>query len=132
MQREFIALLAETRASGRTAFLSSHILSEVESVADTVGILRARRLVVTRSIDELKATAVRRVDLTFAAAVPEAVLRAVPAVRALYVSGLTAHLVVEGSMADLVRAAAPYEVVTVLSHEPDLEEIFLDYYAKGG
>jgi ABC-2 type transport system ATP-binding protein len=132
MQREFLALLREVRDAGRTVFLSSHILSEVESVADTVGILRAGQLVVTRSIDELKAGTVRRVDLTFEGAVPDAVLRELPAVQVLQVSGRTAHLVVAGSMADLVRAAAPYGVETVLSHEPDLEEIFLDYYAKQG
>jgi ABC-2 type transport system ATP-binding protein len=128
MQREFVTLLRETRDAGRTVFLSSHILSEVEAVADTVGILRAGRLVVTRSVGELKARTVRRVELTFAREVPEPALRAVPEVKALQVNGRKAQLFVAGSMAALVRAAAPYDVVTVLSHEPDLEEIFLDYY----
>jgi beta-exotoxin I transport system ATP-binding protein len=44
MQREFLALVREHRDAGRTVFLSSHILTEVEAAADTVGILRAGRL----------------------------------------------------------------------------------------
>lgn len=130
MQGEFLALVRESRDAGHTVFLSSHILAEVESVADTVGILRAGRLVVTRSVDELKAAAVRRVDLTFARAVPDLELRRVAEVKELSVDGLTAHVVVAGSTAGLVRAAAPYDVVNVVSHEPDLGEIFLDYYAQ--
>jgi beta-exotoxin I transport system ATP-binding protein len=85
--------------------------------------------VVTRSVDELKARGVRRLDLTFARAVPDEELRRVDEVRQLAVDGLTAHLVVEGSTAGLLRAAAPYDVVNVVSHEADLGEIFLDYYS---
>jgi ABC-2 type transport system ATP-binding protein len=130
MQREFLALVREARDAGRTVFLSSHVLSEVEAVADTVGILRAGRLVVTRPVDELKAQAVRRIDLTFARAVPEIELRDVPEVKEVAVDDLTAHLVVAGSTAALLRAAAPYDVTNVVGHEPDLGEIFLDYYAQ--
>jgi ABC-2 type transport system ATP-binding protein len=130
MQREFLTLVREVRESGRTVFLSSHIMSEVDTVADTVGILRAGQLVVTRSVEELKARTVRRVDLAFARAVPDTELRALPGVRQLDVDLTTAHLLVEGSMAELVRAAAPYDVTDVVSHEPDLGEIFLDYYTE--
>src|SRR3954452_11391044 len=65
MQREFRTLLRETRDSGRTVFLSSHVLSEVEAVADTVAILRAGRLVTKQSVQALRDNARRRLDLTF-------------------------------------------------------------------
>ncbi|WP_202867927.1 ABC transporter ATP-binding protein [Kribbella pittospori] len=54
MQREFRTLLRETRDAGRTVFLSSHVMSEVEAVADTVAILRAGQLVTTQSVQDLK------------------------------------------------------------------------------
>jgi ABC-2 type transport system ATP-binding protein len=128
MQREFLALVREVRDAGRTVFLSSHILSEVEAVADVVGILRQGRLVVVDSVEQLKARALRRIDLTFAGEAPVAVLSAVPGVREVHLTGTTAHLVVEGSTADLIAALAPYRVEDVVSYEADLEEIFLAHY----
>jgi ABC-2 type transport system ATP-binding protein len=131
MQREFLTLVREVRAAGRTVFLSSHILSEVEAVADAVGILRRGRLAVVDSVDNLRARALRRIDLTFAVDPPVAVLAAVPGVRDVQSSGTTAHLVVEGSTADLIAALPPYRVQDVVSHEADLEEIFLAFYDGG-
>ena len=129
MQREFLALVREARDSGRTVFLSSHILSEVEAVAEIVGILRQGRLVVVDSVESLRARARRRIDLTFAEEPPAAVLAAVPGVCEVDVAGVTAQLVVEGSTADLIAALSPYRVDDVVSHEADLEGIFLSYYA---
>lgn len=130
IQREFLAMLREARDAGRTVLLSSHILSEVEAVADVVGILRQGRLVVVDSVESLKARALRRIDLTFAGEPPAAVLARVPGVKEVVTSDATAHLVVEGSTADLIAALAPYRVDDVISHEADLEEIFRAYYGR--
>jgi ABC-2 type transport system ATP-binding protein len=131
-QREFLGLIREARDQGRTVFLSSHILYEVEAVADMVGILRRGRLIVVETVDRLKARALRRIDLTFEGQPPLAALRAVPSVREASASGTTANLVVEGSTADLLEVAAPHRVAQVVTHEPDLEEIFMSYYGQGG
>ncbi|WP_112237250.1 ABC transporter ATP-binding protein [Kribbella monticola] len=128
MQREFLALLRETRDDGRTVFLSSHILSDVEAVADTVAILRSGELVVTKSVDELRERALRRLELTFAGPAPIEVLRQADGVQEITVDGDTAHVEVAGSTASLLQAAAPHQIVNVVSHEVDLEAIFLDYY----
>jgi ABC-2 type transport system ATP-binding protein len=129
MQREFLALVREARDAGRTVFLSSHILTEVEAVADVVGILRRSRLVVVDSVESLKARALRRIDLTFADEPPARVLAAAPGVREVDVRGSTAQVVVEGSTADLIAALASYRVDDVVTHQADLEDIFLSYYA---
>jgi ABC-2 type transport system ATP-binding protein len=129
MQREFLALVREARGAGRTVFLSSHILTEVEAVADVVGILRRSRLVVVDSVESLKARALRRIDLTFADEPPARVLAAAPGVREVDVRGSTAQVVVEGSTADLIAALASYRVDDVVTHQADLEDIFLSYYA---
>jgi ABC-2 type transport system ATP-binding protein len=128
MQREFLAMVREARDQGGTVFLSSHVLGEVEAVADTVGILRAGRLVVVEAVPRLKSRALRRVDLTFEGEPPLAELRAVPGVRDATAAGRTVHLAVEGSAADMLLVAAPHRIEQVVTHEPDLEEIFLDYY----
>ncbi len=130
VQREFLALVRDVRDQGRTVFLSSHILYEVEAVADMVAILRHGRLIVVESVDKLKAQAMRRIDLTFEGPPPLADLQAVAAVRDARVSGSTAHIVVEGSTSALLRAAAPHGVTQIVTHEPDLEEIFMTYYGQ--
>jgi ABC-2 type transport system ATP-binding protein len=130
VQREFLGLVREARDEGRTVMLSSHILYEVEAVADVVAILRNGRLVVVESVETLKNRALRRIDLTFAGPAPLLVLDAVSAVREAHADGAVAHLVVEGSTAELFRVAAPYGVTQVVTHEPDLEEIFMAYYGE--
>lgn len=130
IQHEFVELLREVRQAGATVFLSSHILYEVESVADMVGIVRAGRLIVVETIDRLKKKALRRIDLTFDTAVPLDQLRTAPGVLSVSVTGATAQLAVEGSTADLLSTAAPYRVSQIVTHEPDLEEIFMTYYGR--
>jgi ABC-2 type transport system ATP-binding protein len=128
IQREFLAMVREARDGGQTVFLSSHILDEVEAVADAVAILRQGRLVVVESVDKLKARALRRINLTFAGTPPAAQLQAVHGVRELQVHGSTAHVAIEGSTAELLQVAAPHRVENITTHEADLEEIFLAYY----
>ncbi|GIJ48077.1 ABC transporter [Virgisporangium aliadipatigenens] len=129
-QREFLAMVREARDRGRTVFLSSHVLSEVEAVADRVAMLSQGRLLVTEAVDKLKSRAQRRIDLIFDTDPPEEPLRAVPEVRSCTVAGRAVHLMVEGSTARLLQVAAPHRVVSVVTHEPDLEEIFVNYYSR--
>ena len=130
MQREFLGLLREFRDEGRTVFLSSHVLAEVEAVADLVAIIRNGRLVTTSDIDALKARTRRRVQLTFAdrAAPPAEVLSNLASVTRCSVDGDVAELEVEGSMSELMAIAAPYGIERVVSGNVDLEDAFLQFY----
>jgi ABC-2 type transport system ATP-binding protein len=128
LQQEFLAMVREVRASGRTVFMSSHVLAEVEHVADRVGILRAGRLVAVEDIEVLRQRFVRRVEIRFGAPVPAAAFQRLPGVRDVAVDGELLRCAVEGSADALVKAAAQFPVVSLLSHEPDLEEVFLAYY----
>ncbi|WP_228831946.1 ABC transporter ATP-binding protein [Nocardia brasiliensis] len=132
VQREFHTLIHEVKAAGRTVFLSSHVLSEVQEVADMVGILRQGRLVEVRSIDELTARPLRRIDLVFGGTPPDLDrLRHLSGVRSVVRNSKAVHIELEGSTAALLRAVAPFEVTDIVSHEPDLEEVFLNYYGRG-
>ena len=131
VQREFLQLIREARDAGATVFLSSHVLSEVEAVADVVGILRHGQLVVTDSVDNLQRQALRRVELTFSSPPPPELLAGVPGLHEVHILGRTALVAVEGSTAALFRVSAPIGIENVVTHEPDLEEIFLGWYQKG-
>jgi ABC-2 type transport system ATP-binding protein len=87
VQQSYHQLLDEVRAQGTTVFLSSHTLSEVERVADRVGIIRNGRLAVVERVAQLKRIALHRIDLDFAAPVPAAAFARVPAVRDVAIDG---------------------------------------------
>jgi len=128
VQGTFHALLAEVAARGRTVFLSSHSLAEVERVAHRVAILRQGRLVVVDALDNLRKVAVQRIELEFAALPPIDEFRVLPGVKEVTVDGRRVLVAFEGSADRVVKTAARHEVLAVRSHEADLEEIFLQYY----
>jgi ABC-2 type transport system ATP-binding protein len=131
LQQELLAMVREVREEGRTVFLSSHVLAEVEHVADRVGILRAGELVATEAIQTLRERAVRQIQLRFGIPVPATAFQHLPGVRDVAVDGELLRCTVAGSADALVKAAAQFPVVSLLSHEPDLEELFLAYYTEG-
>jgi ABC-2 type transport system ATP-binding protein len=131
VQREFQRLVREVQAEGRTVFLSSHILSEVERVVDRVGIIREGELVEVAAIERLKQLAVRRVDFEFAWPVDPASFAGIEGVRRVEADGPVVRVEVEGSMTRVMKVAADHEIIDLHLREADLEEIFLGYYRSG-
>ena len=131
LQHEFNALVREVVAEGATVLLSSHVLPEVETLATRVGIVRQGRLVAVAGVEELRQAARQRIELHVAGPVGEADLarfRAVPEVAEVSAEAGAVHLVVEGSVDGVVKVAAGLEVLRIVSHETDLEDVFLRYY----
>ena len=128
VQERFHALLAEASARGRTVFLSSHTLSEVERVTHRVAILRRGRLAVVDSIEHLRRFAVQRLEIEFAAPVAATAFRGVPGVRDVTEDGPRLTVSYEGSADAVVKAAARHEVRSLRTLDEDLEAIFLRYY----
>ncbi|GGO78164.1 ABC transporter [Nonomuraea cavernae] len=129
VQQEFLAMVREVRTSGRTVLMSSHVLAEVEHVSDRVGIVRAGRLVAVENVAALREKAVRRVEFHFDAPVPREAFEHLPGVRDLRVAGASVRCTIDGRPDPLIKAAARFTVVHMVSAEPDLEEIFLTYYS---
>jgi ABC-2 type transport system ATP-binding protein len=130
MQQETHRLLVEARERGATVFFSSHIMSEVEAVADRVGIIRQGLVVEEAAPDALIDRALRRAQVRFREPVDAAALAGVPGVTLLstQADGLGAWLQVAGEMDGLIKALAAFPVSDFETHRPSLEEIFLAYY----
>ena len=128
VQREFHAMMREVAAEGRTVFLSSHTLSEVQRVADRVGILRHGRLIALESVAEMRSKAIRQVVFEFGSPVDPSVFDGVPGVRSVEVTNNRTVLSFDGKMAALLKIAEQHDVLDVTTEEADLEEIFLTYY----
>jgi ABC-2 type transport system ATP-binding protein len=132
VQAEFLELLDETRADGRTVFLSSHMLSEVQRAADDVVVIRDGRAVVTGSLDDLRRQARQPFTVWFADTAPEQALRSLAAVRDLEIlHGTEARGTIEGDPRQFLATLAAHAVTHLLMPEPDLEQAFLDYYGDG-
>jgi ABC-type multidrug transport system ATPase subunit len=130
VQQTFYELVRETRAEGRTVFLSSHVLSEVERTCDRVAIIRDGRLARTGRVDTLRDFAHHQVELRFAGDVPAAEFTGLPGVSDVVVDDHTLRMRVAGPMTPIVRAAARYELLDFVSREPSLEEAFLAEYRR--
>ena len=128
VQQTFNELLFEAKAEGRTVFLSSHIISEVERTCDRVAIIRDGQIVRLDSVESLRELAAHEVELRFAEPVDPAPYAAVPGVSNLAVEGRTIRMLVSGPVAPVVRLAAQANLVDFVSREPSLEEVFLAEY----
>ncbi len=129
IQREFQMMIREVANEGHTVFLSSHTLSEVQRVADRVGIIRHGKLVAVEIVSELRSKAIRRIELDFSGPVEAAVFKAFPGVREVSVEDHRVVFSYDGKMEVLLRAVMDrYDLLDIRTQEADLEEIFLTYY----
>ncbi len=130
VQQEVLSLLREQRDAGRTVFMSSHVLSEVEDVADRVGIIRSGQMVDVDDMTAVRGRAARIVEIRFAAPVTAAEFAGIPGVASVEVDGTGTVLrcSVAGAMDALLRATAVHTIVDLLSRAPDLEDLFLTFY----
>ena len=131
VQISFNELLREVTAEGRTVFLSSHILSELQRLADRVAIIREGSLELVEAVETLRARAFVRVEATFVQLPPERAFAGLAGVRELERRGPVVIFALEGPADPLIKALARYEVLALDSHEADLEDVFLSLYRNG-
>jgi ABC-2 type transport system ATP-binding protein len=129
-QQEFDHMVKEASDEGRTVFLSSHVLSEVEKTCTRVGIIRDGSLVRLGDVAEVKAIKRYEITITFANPVPAETFKALEGVADVETldHGHAVRLAMQGSADAVIKAAANYPVVSLTSYEPSLEDIFLRYY----
>ena len=130
VQQTFYEIIREAKAEGRTIFLSSHILSEVEKTCDRVAIIREGRLIKVDRVEALRDLAHHQVELRFAGEVPMGAFAAIPGVSEVTTEDHLLRMRVSGPITPVVREAARYELLDFVSREPSLEETFLAMYGE--
>jgi ABC-2 type transport system ATP-binding protein len=128
MEQAFRQCITEAQAEGRTVFLSSHILSEVEALCDRVAILRQGELIDIGTLADMRHLSSLSVEATFDRSPPD--LARVPGVSAIEVEGNHVRCQVQGSVEPLLKVLAAAGVHELLSREPSLEELFLAHYGR--
>lgn len=130
-QQEFFRIVSDAHEAGATLFLSSHILSEVEHTCDRVGIIREGRMVRVGSVSEVIAEKHYSVVLTLGVPITDQIkqeFEGLPSVENVTASEHTLQFVVQGDIDPVLKKATAYPVISLSSHEPTLEEAFLEYY----
>jgi ABC-2 type transport system ATP-binding protein len=130
MQEEFLALVGEQRKAGKTVFLSSHDLDEVQRVCDRVGIVREGRLAAVERVSDLIEQSYRRVRVEFAEPVEPQEFARLPGVQSTEADGRVLTFTVSGPLDGVVKQAARHQVVDMEVGHPNLEEIFVAMYGR--
>jgi ABC-2 type transport system ATP-binding protein len=128
VQQTFFAIVREARSEGRSVFLSSHIIDEVDRTCDRVAIIREGRLVQVDTIEAIRRLAFHHVELAFATPVAPAIFESIDGVSAVEVDGNAIKMRVNGPIGSVIAAAAPHGLLDVVSREPNLEDVFLAQY----
>lgn len=130
VQQTFYRLMREIAQQGRTVFMSSHNLPEVEHVCDRVGILRAGKLVAVEKISSLKKVYFRWMTLRFDDGAQPAEFEALPGVSDVTAVNGSLRFRVSGELDPVIKLAARHHLTDMTYEEPSLETIFLDYYGE--
>jgi ABC-2 type transport system ATP-binding protein len=129
MQQSVLELVLEAKEEGRTVFFCSHILSEVQTVCDRVGIIREGKLIKVERIDALTAQPFQRIKLRFEE-MPEEDAFSFEGVKILGRDGNAISLEVRENLPSVMRTAADYEVEDIETQPVTLEEVFMAYYGR--
>jgi ABC-2 type transport system ATP-binding protein len=128
VQQTFFEIVREARSDGRSVFLSSHIIDEVDRTCDRVAIIREGRLVQVDSIEAIRRLAFHHVELMFGAPVSSGIFSSIDGVSDVETVDNTIRMRVAGPIGAVLAAAAPHGIVDVVSREPNLEDVFLAQY----
>ena len=132
VQQTFHGMMDEYRDKGKTVFLSSHVLSEVQAICDRVGILRDGELKAVESVEKITNVEFTWVDIGFRDALPAGLqqqLESMPSITDVSTNGARVRMRVTGDFDPLLRAISSGYVESLHVEEPTLEEIFLAYYS---
>jgi ABC-2 type transport system ATP-binding protein len=128
LQRTFNEFLLQEQARGKTIFMSSHIMSDVEKVCQRVAVIRQGEIVTIEEVEKLRQKAGQRVTVEFGDAVSADEVARMPGVSVVTSHNHAYHFNVSGSMDALIKALSRHEVLRLQAEEAPLEEVFLKFY----
>jgi ABC-2 type transport system ATP-binding protein len=130
LQRTFNEFLLEEQARGKTIFMSSHIMSDVEKVCQRVAVIRRGELVTVEKVETLRQKAGQRITVEFGDQVTAEDLARIPGVSNIGTTNGAYHFNIGGSMDLLIKTLSQHEVIRLQAEEAPLEEVFLKFYEE--
>jgi ABC-2 type transport system ATP-binding protein len=128
MQSEFNAIIREHRAKGKTAFISSHDLSEVEQICDRIGFIREGQLIAVQPLKELTKQAFKRVSVTLIGKPSKAEFQKIKDVTSVSITNQTIHLKLQGDVNPLLKVLSQHKIKDLSIQDANLDDIFMSFY----
>lgn len=128
IRQEFYDFIRELKLEGKTIFISSHVLPEVERICDRVGIIRDGKIVAIEEVEQLKKKIVRQIDIVFSKPLKKTLFSEIKNLDNLVMDGCRMKCRIIGDMDQFIKKISQYHIVDFSSYRPGLEEIFLAYY----
>ncbi len=131
MQQKCYELLREEKEKGKTIFMSSHILAEVEEVCDRVAIIRNGRLQVVEDIDSLKEKMGKKLEIEFENSIDPSLFK-MEGIEDFEMDGRRATMIVTSNLDEVIKTVSKQNVINMSLDTFSLEQLFLTYYSHGG
>lgn len=128
MQQITIELIQEARLNGSTIFLSSHIFSEIDKVAERVGFVKEGKLIVEESLEVLKSNAMKSIVIYFKETIPLNLFDNIKNVNLIETNKNVVKLNIFGPIDEIIKVISKYEIIDLTTQDPTLEELFMNYY----
>ena len=128
MQQITIELIQEARQNGSTIFLSSHIFSEIDKVAERVGFVKEGKLIVEESLEVLKSNAMKSIVIYFKETIPLNLFDNIKNVNLIETNKNVVKLNIIGPIDEIIKVISKYEIIDLKTQDPTLEELFMNYY----
>lgn len=129
MQQKFFELIEQENKKGATVFFSSHILSEVQRLCTRVAFIKDGRIIKLEKMSELQENNYKKIKIEAKTDIAQDFFN-MDGVSKLGINGRTADLIFKGNINTVLRKISQIDVTNISIVEPDLEEIFMHYYAK--
>ena len=127
MQREFFDIIRQRNQKGTTVFLSSHVLSEVQRNCTRAAVIREGEMIACDSVDALSKTSAKRISVHGSVD-----WKGLDGIKDMKTADKAVSFLYSGDMNRLIQRLSEGDIFDLNVSEPDLEEIFLHYYEKGG
>lgn len=128
MQQQFYKLILDYKKGGKTFLISSHNLSEVERICDSVAFVRESRLIESTKVSNLKHAGLQQIEVIFDRDIAKKDFFSVPNIKFIRIEGPIAIFTITGSLTSLLKKLTQYNVKSLRTIELSLEDIFMHYY----
>jgi ABC-2 type transport system ATP-binding protein len=129
MQQKFFDLIAQENKKGATIFFSSHILSEVQKMCSRVAFIKEGKIIKTEKMSSLQENSYKRFSIETKSGINKEIFN-INGVSSFEIKNNTAHFIFKGNINTIMKKISEIELRNISIEEPDLEEIFMHYYAK--
>lgn len=128
IQAEFNKIILEHKAAGRTTFISSHVLSEIQELCDQVAFIRQGKIIANKTLDELAEGSPKEIRVICTDKSLAARIKRLGGVKHLKASGKHITFSYAGSINDLTHLFGMYTLEDLAIQEAELESTFMQFY----